>query len=216
MIGVGIPPSAPLHEYRCAMMSRSASPVQANGEVAFAICEAAALATHTQASLAVLWSRLGAFADDPSDLRRLAPHELEQLTALSEDVAELAGQIALILDGLPHAPLTAAEREISDAARATLAGGVADQRRAFTAAGMLDMREGFPALAQSLVDTDAHAFWTVRVVELLAAFRDVDDIRARQAAALAGVPETARFDELRPERVLELAHLLRQLAARPT
>lgn len=198
------------------MMSRSASPVQASGDVAFAICEASALATRTQASLAVLWSRLGAFADDPSDLRQLAPRELEQLTALSEDVAELASQIALILGGLPHAPLVAAEPEIADAARATLADGVADQRRAFTAAGLLTASEGFPALAQSLADTDAHAFWSACVVDLLAAFRDVDVVRARQVAALAGVPETARFDELRPARVLELAHLLRRLATRPT
>lgn len=197
------------------MMSRFASPVPDSGDAAFALCEASALATRTQALLAVLWSRLGAFADDPADLRRLAPHELEQLTALSEDVAELAGQIALILDGLPLVPVVAGEREIADAARATLADGVVDQRRAYTAAGLLTASDGYPALAQSLVDCDAHAFWSARVVDLLAAFRDVDTVRARQVAALAGVPETARFDELGPERVLELAHVLRQLAARP-
>lgn len=198
------------------MRSRFASPVQDSGEAAFALCEASALATRTQAMLAVLWSRLGAFADDPADPRQLAPHELEQMTALSEDVAELASQIALILGDLPRAPLAVRARELAASAGARLADGLIDQRRAFTAAGLLTARDGFPALAQALVDCDAHACWSARVVELLAAFRDVDATRARQVAALAGVPDTARFDELAPERVLELAHVLRQLATRPT
>lgn len=188
--------------------------MQEAGDVAFALCEAAGIATRTHALLGVLWSRLDAFAVDPSDTRHIAAHELEQLAAMGEEVAELSSQIALILDGLPLAPLVADGRELAGAARAALADGIADHRRALTAAGLLTAAQGFPALAEALIDTDAHAYWTARVVDMLAAFRDVDDLRARQAAALAGVAETACFRELEPERVLELAHTLRQLGAR--
>lgn len=196
------------------MMSGSAPAMQEAGDVAFALCEAAGIATRTHAVLGVLWGRLDAFAVDSSDTRHLAANELEQLVGMSEEVAELASQIALILAGLPHDPVVAEERELTGAARAALADGIADHRRAFAAASLLTAAQGFPALADALIDTDAHAYWTARVVDMLAAFRDVDDLRARQAAALAGVGATACFCELAPERVLELAHTLRQLGAR--
>jgi hypothetical protein len=196
------------------MTSPSVSSVQDRGEVAFALYEAAALTTRTRARLAVLSSRLGAFADDPSPLRQLACGELEQLALLSEEVAELASQVSLIIDDLPRDALAAADWEVADAARTALADGIVDYRRACAAASLLDAAQGFPALAESLTDSDAHTYWTARVVDVLAAFQGVDETRARQAAALAGVPETARFDALPPERVLELAHTLYQLAAR--
>jgi hypothetical protein len=196
------------------MTSSSMSTVQDRGDAAFALCEAAALATRTQALLAVLSSRLGAFADDPAGQRRLDVAELEQLGTLSDEVAELASQIALVIDGVPLDPLTVERWELTDAARTALAGGIADHRRARIAASLLTASDGFPALAEALTDSDAHAYWTARIVDVLAAFRDVDATRARQAVALAGVPETARFCELPPERVLELAHMLHQLAAR--
>jgi hypothetical protein len=195
------------------MMSRSASIVQNRGAAAFALCEAAALAARTQALLEALSGRLGAFADDPGATSSLAAAELGQLGALSEEVAELASQVALIVDDLPVDALDAAPWEIADAARTALAEGIADDQRVLAAAALLKAEQGFPALAESLTDSDAHAHWTARVVDVLAAFRDVDETRARQAAALAGVPGTARFSELPPERVLELAHTLYQLAA---
>lgn len=196
------------------MTSPSAPTVQDRGDVAFALCDAAVLTTRTHALLTVLWSRLGAFADDPGPVRRLACGEVGQLAALSEEVAELASQVALIIDDLPPDAVVAEGWEIADAARTALADGIVDQRRARAAAAMLSAEHGFPALAESLIDSDAHTYWSARVVDVLVAFRDVDETRARQAAALAGVPETARFDELPPERVLELAHTLYQLAAR--
>jgi hypothetical protein len=196
------------------MTSPSASTVQDRGEVAFALCEAAALTTRTQALLTVLWSRLGAFADDPGPVRRLGCSELEQLATLSEEVAELASRVALIIDDLPRDAVAVEGWEVTDAARTALADGIVDHRRARAAAALLDVEQGFPALAESLTDSDAHTYWTARVVDVLAAFRGVDETRARQAAALAGVPDTARFDRLPPERVLELAHTLYQLAAR--
>jgi hypothetical protein len=196
------------------MMSTSVSTAEGRGEVAFAICDTAALATRTQTVLALLQRRLCAFADESSATRRLSAEELQQLGALGEEVAELAAQVALTLDGLPLDPLRVTEREIADSARTALADGIVDDRRARTAAGFLAAEEGFPALADALTEADAHAYWTARVIDVLAAFRDVDTTRARQVAALAGVPSEGRFCELRPERVLELAHVLRQLAAR--
>jgi hypothetical protein len=214
MIVAGIAALTALQDDVTTMMSGSAPTMQEAGDVAFALCEAAGIATRTQALLGLLRDRLDAFAGDPGDTRLLAAHEPERLIAMGEEVAELASQVALILDGLPLGPLVAGERELTGAACAALADGIADHRRALTAAGLLTADQGFPALAQALIDTDAHAYWTARVVDMLAAFRDVDDLRARQTAALAGVAETASFCELEPERVLELAHTLRQLGAR--
>jgi hypothetical protein len=196
-------------------MSNSPPPaVQESGEVGLALCEAAALSRRTEAMLALLSSRLGAFADDPADVRRLAAHELEQLGTIGGEVAELASQIALILDGLPPEPVAASARELARAARAELADGILDHRRAVTAAGLLTAAQGFPALADALADCDAHAYWNVRVVDVLGAFDDVGSGRARRTAALAGIDATARFCELTPERVVELAGTLRRLASR--
>lgn len=194
------------------MSSSSAPTLHDRGDVAFALCEAAALSTRTQALLTVLWSRLGAFADDPGPARRLEAGELEQLGMLSEEVAELASQVALIIDDLPRETVAVEAWELAEAARTALADGIVDERRACAAAGLLTAEHGFPALAESLTDSDAHTYWTARVVDVLAAFMDVDETRARLAAALAGVPETSRFGELPPERILELAHTLYQLA----
>jgi hypothetical protein len=195
-----------------AMMSRSASIVQNRGDAAFALCEAAALTTRMQALVTAVSVRLGAFAHDRGAARSLAVAELEQLGALSEEVAELASQVALIIDDLPLDAVRAEEWEIADAARTALADGIVDDWRVRVAASLLTAERGFPALAESLTDSDAHAYWTARVVDVLAAFRDVDETRARQVAAIAGVHGTARFCELPPERVLELAHTLYQLA----
>lgn len=196
------------------MTSDSASAVQDQGSAAFAVCEAAALAARAQALLTVLRDRLDAFAHDAGPTRRLGVGELEQLADDSEEVAELAAQIALVIEGLPLDPLAAGEQEIATAARTALAEGIVDDRRALTAAGLLTADEGLPALADALVDSDAHAYWSTRVVDVFAAFRDVDQHRARQLAALAGVSEGARFCELRPERVLALAQVARRHVAR--
>jgi hypothetical protein len=214
MIGSGIADRRSFNDDNGTMTSPSASMVQDRGDVAFALCEAAALTTRTQALLTVLWSKLGAFADDPRPVRRLERSELEQLAALGEEVAELASQVALIIDDLPRDSVVVERWEIAESARTALADGIVDQRRARAAASLLTIEQGFPALAESLTDSDAHTYWTARVVDVLAAFQGVDETRARQAAALAGVPDTARFHELPPERVLELAHTLYQLAAR--
>ncbi|MCW2952805.1 MAG: hypothetical protein JWQ48_1975 [Conexibacter sp.] len=197
------------------MMSGSASTVHENGATGLALYEAAALATRTQALLTVLSSQLGAFADDRSATRQLEACELVQLGSMGDQIAELASRVALVLDRLPLAPLDVSEPEIANAAREALAEGIADQRRALMAARLLTPEQGFHALADALAGSDAHTAWPARVVDVLAAFRDVDTTRARQVAALAGVPETARFCELEPRRVVELAHTLRQLATRP-
>jgi hypothetical protein len=214
MIARGIALAAVIHDDCSTMMSRSTSTEQETGDVAFAICEASAIATRTHALLGVLWSRLDTFAVDPGSTRTLAVYELEQLAAMGDEVAELSSQIALILDSIPLDPLVVGEQELIGAARAALAGGIADHCRALAAVGLLTADQGFPALAEALIDTDAHAYWNARVVDMLAAFRDVDDLRARQTAALAGVADTACFCELEPQRVLELAHILRRLGAR--
>lgn len=195
------------------MTSPSASPVQ-DGTAAFAVCEAAALATRTHALLTVLRGRLDAFAGAADGARRLDVEDLERLRAIGEEVAELASQVALVIDGLPLGALDAGDGEIAAAARAALAEGIVDHRRALTAARLLNADEGLPALAEALVGSDAHAYWDARVVDVLAAFRDVDQHRARRLARSAGVPEAARFSELRPERVLVLAQVARQHVAR--
>ena len=195
-------------------MSEFASAVQDKGSAAFALCEAAALAARTQALLDQLHDRLGAFAEDPRPTRWLTAYEREQLGVLGEEVAELTSQIALIVEGLPLEPLAVSEHEIAAAARIALANGIVDERRALTAAGLLTAEEGFPALADALLCADAHEFWTARVVDVLAAFRGVDEDRARQVAADAGVAVTASFCELPPERVLVLAQVALQHVAR--
>ncbi len=211
MIINGIAATPRLHNDGDRMIGQSALTLQEQGEAGFAICDAAALATRTQATLAVLWSRLGAFAEDPRETRPLSVRELGELAALGEDVADLTSQIALILDGLPLVPLAVGGGEIADAARAALADGIVDCRRACTAASLLSADQGFPALAEALIDCDAHAYWDARVVDVIATFRDVDETRARQVAVLVGVPEAARFCDLRPDCVIELAHALRRL-----
>jgi hypothetical protein len=214
MIGDGIAVTAAIYDNWKTMSTPCPPSVQESGEVGLALCEAAALARRSEAMLALLSSRLGAFADDPADPRRVAAHELEQLNAIGGEVAELASQIALILEGLPLEPVAATERALAQAARAALADGILDHRRAVTAAGLLSAAQGFPALAEALADCDAHAYWSARVVDVLGAFRDVDSGRARQTAALAGIDATARFCELAPERVVELTQTLRRLASR--
>lgn len=215
MIAGGIAVERRLHDDCSTMMSQSGATLQQRGSVGFAICEADALAERTRALLGELRDGLaGAFATDAGDVHRVDADELERLGALGDEVAELASQMAFILARLPREPLAVNRREIADAARTALADGIADHRRACAIASLLTVEQGFPALAEALIDSDAHGCWDARVVEVLAAFRDVDETRARQVAALGGVPETARFDELRPERVLELAHTLRQLAGR--
>lgn len=196
------------------MMSNSASVVQDRGAAGLALCEAAALATRTQALVDVLESRLESFADDVGPLREIGAQEVESLHALSDEVAELAAQIALAIADLPLAPLAVDEHELATAARAALADGIADDRRALTAAALLTAEQGLPALADALVGADGHAHWTARVVDVLAAFRDVDEHRARHLAALAGVPAEARVCDLPPDAVLLLAHVARRHAAR--
>lgn len=195
-------------------MGSVASIVPERGEAGFAVCEAAALAERTEELLAVLRRRLEAFSADAGPTLRLGVGELERLGGMSAAVAELASQIELILDGLPRAPLATTAPEIADAACAALADGVADQRRALTAAALLPAAQGFPALAHALADCDAHVHWTARVVDVLAAFSDVDATRARQVVALAGIAAATRFRDLPPERVGELARTLLRLATR--
>jgi hypothetical protein len=215
MIGGGIARRGLLHDDCRAMTNHLGATLQEHGSAGFAICEARALATRMRALLDDLDTRIdGAFADGPADACRLGADELAELAAAADDLAEVATQTALALDGLPLAPLTVDEQEIAEAARTVLADGVADLRRACSTASLLTADRGFPALAEALIESDAHASWEARVVEVIAAFRDVDDVRARQVVALAGVSQEARFDELRPERVLELANTLRQLAGR--
>jgi hypothetical protein len=198
-----------------AAMIHSGATLQQHGSAGFAIREARALAAQMRALLADVQERIDrAVAGEPADVRRMGVDELDELAASSDEVAELASQLALLLNGLPLEQLTVNEREVAEVARATLADGIADHRRVSVAASLLTADQGFSALAEALIETDAHAYWEVRVVDVVAAFRDVDDTRARRVVALAGVPETARFDELRPDRVLELAQTLRQLAAR--
>ncbi|HMJ02289.1 MAG TPA: hypothetical protein VK506_05070 [Conexibacter sp.] len=195
------------------MTSESAPAVHEQGSRAFALCDAAALAARAQGLLAGLRSHLDAFAHDGGPTRQLDAAELERLRAESEEIAELAAQVALAIDGLPLDAFTVDEREVAIAARVALAEGIVDDRRACTAASLLMADEGLPALADALVCSDAHVYWDARVVDVLAAFRDVDQHRARHVAALAGVPETARFSELRPARVLELAQVARRHVA---
>lgn len=196
------------------MMSHSEATLQQRGSAGFAIRETEALATRIQALLTELRSTIGDRLADPGDVHRYGADELDQLSALSDEVVELASQMAHRLAGLPLEPLTVSEREIAEAARTALADGIADDRRARATASLLTADQGFPALAEALIESDAHAHWDARVVDVIAAFSGVDETRARQVAALAGVPETAPFGELRPERVLELAYTLRQLAGR--
>jgi hypothetical protein len=214
MIVDGIAARGQLQDDRATMMNEFAPRAHDNGSGAFALCEAAALATRTQALLDELRQRLGAFVEDTRPLHWLTADEREQLGELGEEVAELTSQIAHVVEGLPLEPLAVSEQEIAGAARAALAHGIVDERRALTAASFLTADEGLPALADALVCSDAHAFWTARVVDVLAAFRDVDEQRARAVAANAGVAETARFCELAPERVLVLAQVALQHVAR--
>jgi hypothetical protein len=214
MIGYGIAPNDRFNDDQVMPSRPFVLSVQEQGSAAFDLHVAAVTVTQAQAALDELRRRLDAFGAAPDGLRRLDARQLEQLAGLGEEVAELASRIALIFDGIPLEGMAVTEREIAGAARAALADGIADERRALTAARLLTAAEGFPALAAALLDSDAPGYWTARVVDVLAAFRGVDGVRARQVAALAGVPETARFCELRPERVVELAHVVRQLAAR--
>ena len=214
MVVVGIAVPWQLEDDRATMMSESASPVQDRGSAAFALCEAAALAARSPALLDELRARLDAFAEDTGPTRSLTAYEREQLGELGEELAEVASQIALIVEGLPLEALAVSEEEVASAARTALANGIVDERRALTAAGFLTAEEGFPALADALLCADAHAFWTARVVDVLAAFRDVDEHRARRVVADAGLAASARFCELPPERVLVLAQVALQHVAR--
>jgi hypothetical protein len=214
MIGSGIAANDYLNDHQTMPPRPIVLSVQEQGAAAFDLRVAAATVAQTQTALDQLRRQMDAIEKPRDGLRRLDAGQLEQLATLSEEVAELASRVTLLFDGIPLQGLAVTEREIADAACAALADGIADERRALTAARLLSAAEGFPALAAALLDTDAPAYWTARVVDVLAAFRGVDGLRARQVAALAGVPETARFCELQPERVVELAHVLRQLAAR--
>lgn len=196
------------------MMSQPASAAQERGSAGLALCEAAAVAGRTQALLDQLRERLDAFAHDPRPTRWVTAPERELIGALGAEISELTSRIALIVESLPLEPLAVERRDIAAAACAALAEGIVDDRRALTAASLLDAEEGFTALADALVCADAHAFWTARVVDVLAAFRDVDEDRARAVAAEAGVAASTRFCELPPERVLVLAQVARQHAAR--
>jgi hypothetical protein len=214
MIAGGIAAAAHLNDDQTMPAESLLFTTQDRGEIAFELCDAASLAARAEAALADLRERLDAFAQSSEPLRRLDPGQVEQLAAAAEEAAELASRAALVLDGVPPEGFAATVGEVADAAQAAFAEGIADERRAMTAAGLLSAADGFRALATALLASDAPTYWSTRVVDVLAAFRGVDPLRARQVAALAGVPETARFRELRPERVVELAHVLRQLAAR--
>jgi hypothetical protein len=194
------------------MMSRTAT--TRHGDVALELCEAAALARHAEALLAELSATLGAFAAPHDATRRMSAEQLERLGLAGEDLAELVARIALILDRAPGTTLVAGRAELTDAAAAALAEGIADQRRALATAGLLTSDRGLPALAEALSESDVCAFWTMRVVDLLNALRDVDEAGARQLAVAAGASPDARWCDLAPVRVAELAHSLRQLADR--
>lgn len=195
-------------------MEPSVSEIWTRGSVAYELCDAAALAARAHTTLDAMRRRLAAFAETDEPLHRLESDELDQLACMSEEVAELSAQLALIFDRVPLDSLRVSHHEVAGAACDALADGIADHRRALMAAGLMTAGHGFPALAEALVDSDAHRYWPVLVVDVLGAFRDVGATRARQVAALAGVPGEARFCELAPDRVLELAHTLRRLAAR--
>lgn len=214
MVGGGIAAIARFHDDRATMSSRSAPAVHEQGRTAFALCDAAALASRAEALLRSLRTRLDAFAHEPGPVRRIDAPALERLRADGEELAELAAQVARVVDQLPLDPLAADEREVAAAARTALAAGIVDDRRALTAARLLTAEEGLPALAEALAGSDAHAYWSVHVIDVLRAFRDIDETSARRVAALAGVPATARFGELAPERVLELAQVARRRGTR--
>src|ERR671910_798664 len=105
--GIADPPRA--QDDRSTMTSRFAPPLQDRGKAAFAVCEAAAVATRARALLVELSIRLDTFACDVEETRTLSAHALAEIGSLSAAVAELTAQIAQIADGLPHAPLHAAE-----------------------------------------------------------------------------------------------------------
>jgi hypothetical protein len=214
MVRDGIARRRAFNDDRNLAMERCASEIRTRGAVAYELYDAAALAARAHATLEALCRGLGSFAETDEPLHRLESDELEQLACMSEEVAELSGQLALAFDRIPLDPLHASHHELAEAACDALADGIADHRRALMAARLQTATLGFPALAEALIDSDAHCYWPIPVVEVLAAFRDVDPVRARQVAALAGVSAEARFCELAPERVLELAHTLHHFAAR--
>ncbi len=191
------------------MSSEFASVLREQGNDAFTLCEAAALARRAEALLAALRTRLDAFADDSSPVRRLDAPGLERLRAGSDELAELTAQIALAVDALPPDALEADAGEIAAAARAALADGIVDVRRACAAASLLTAAEGLPARAYAIVCCAAHTYWDIPVADVLAAFRDLDHGRARTLVEQAGLTATVRFSALEPERALGLADALR-------
>jgi hypothetical protein len=145
----------------------------------------------------------------------LASTDSAELRALGELLAELAGHLQTLTEGLPEGDVDVVYHDVADAAADDLASGIIDPARALLAARVLPIETGWPALAKALRSTDTHAAWDgTSVGELLRTFRGADEqlvVRVLTVAELA--PETP-FDAFDACAVARLAAALEEHAPR--
>jgi hypothetical protein len=124
----------------------------------------------------------------------IAAHEAVALRALAESLAELAGRLQTLVEGVPGGEVEVVYDEVTAGAAEDLGHGIIDPERALLAARVLDVGIGWRALAHALRNADTHAAWDCTTVGgLLARFRGVDERMLRRVLAVAEVDAHAAF-----------------------
>lgn len=154
---------------------------------------------------------------DPEGVRDadavIATQDVSKLKTISEDLAELCGQIVGLSDRLPDADLQVSYSDIVAAAADDLANGIMDPIRARLAARVLPIAVGWPALVEALRSTDAHAAWDdLTVGEMLTAFHDAEPALSNRVLAVAELSSSDRFSSCGTNGLRRLAAALAEHA----
>lgn len=139
--------------------------------------------------------------------------EIQQLTALAAESAEIAEHLHHLAQALPCEDIEVSWDDVREVAAAELAEGIIDADRALLAARVLDVATGWPALAEALRVPEIPAGWhsyTPRA--MLSAFRGAGSALVTRALTLAETPPNARFANCSAEQLTRLADAIDELA----
>lgn len=184
--------------------------VEDDGHRALAVAQAARSAS---LALAHLHAPLGDVTVFLAELAASKPAALpaESVAALqrhAQDALDCVETMLLRVAWLPAEPFAASKGEIAAAAAGYVSDAPLSPDGLLVALSWLDARMGFAALASALRHTDVVASWALSTRRLLTAFDDVDEDRADDLLAAAGLGADVRCRDLGEDGSLRLADVL--------
>lgn len=149
-------------------------------------------------------------SDLPSDGEvRLSRDTLAELSSLAESTWQFAERIAQLTAYVPDDGVDASYSQVAEAAAQELSQGILDVERARWVAVLLDREAGWHALGAGLRSVDIRSAWgSVKVADLVGAFRGVGSTRTRDTLNSAQIPGDAEFESCSADAMHRLADVL--------